>query len=95
MGLLSLTVRVQVVPLSSLPTQSCCHVEWAEAVAAAARRMVAYFMIDDRWLMREGLGVSDCVVYYKSKAEDWLYLFLILNPHVLLASDKQSNSSWD
>ena len=47
MGLLSLTVRVQVEPLSVLPTQSCCHVEWAEAVAAAARRMVAYFMIDD------------------------------------------------
>lgn len=45
MGLLSLTVRVQLVALSVLPTHSCCHVEWAEAVVAAARKMVEYFMI--------------------------------------------------
>lgn len=45
MGLLSLTVRTQVPALSSLPTQSSCHVEWAETVAAAARKMVAYFIV--------------------------------------------------
>jgi len=45
MGLLSLTVRTQVPALSSLPTQSSCHVEWAETVAAAARKMVAYFIL--------------------------------------------------
>ena len=46
MGLLSLTVRTQVPALSSLPTQSSCQVEWAETVAAVARRTVAYFMLD-------------------------------------------------
>ena len=45
-GLLSLTVRTQVPALSSLPTQSSCQVEWADTVAAVARRTVAYFMLD-------------------------------------------------
>jgi hypothetical protein len=45
-GLLSLTVRTQVPALSAVPTQSCCQVEWAETVAAAARRTVAYFMLN-------------------------------------------------
>lgn len=44
MGLLSLTVRAHVVPLSVLPTQSCCHVEWAETDAARARTK-ADFMV--------------------------------------------------
>ena len=45
MGELSLTVRVQEEPLSVLPTQSCCHVEWAETDATAARRTNADFMM--------------------------------------------------
>jgi hypothetical protein len=28
-----------------VPTQSSCQVEWAETVAAAARRTVAYFIL--------------------------------------------------
>jgi hypothetical protein len=52
MGLLSLTVRTQVPALSSLPTQSSCQVEWAETVAAAARKTVAYFILN---VDREGV----------------------------------------
>jgi hypothetical protein len=32
--------------LSSVPTHSSCQVEWAETVAAAARRTVAYFILN-------------------------------------------------
>ena len=45
MGLLSLTVRAQVVALSSVPTQRSCHVEWAETEATVARRTRADFML--------------------------------------------------
>ena len=44
-GLLSLTVRAQVVVISVLPTQSCCHVEWAETDATAARIANVVFML--------------------------------------------------
>lgn len=44
-GLLSLTVRAQDVALSSLPTHSCCHVEWAETDATAARSTIADFIL--------------------------------------------------
>jgi hypothetical protein len=45
MGLLSLTLRTQVDALSSEPTQSSCHVEWAETEATAARSTRADFMM--------------------------------------------------
>jgi len=45
MGLLSFTVRAHVVPLSVLPTQRSCHVEWAETEAAAARSTSVVFML--------------------------------------------------
>jgi hypothetical protein len=45
-GLLSLTVRVHLVPWSVEPTQSCCHVEWAEADATAARITRADFIVN-------------------------------------------------
>jgi hypothetical protein len=44
-GELSLTVRTQVLALSVLPTQSSCHVEWAETDAAAASRTIDVFML--------------------------------------------------
>jgi len=44
-GLLSLTVRAHVVVISVLPTQSCCHVEWAETEATAARIANVDFML--------------------------------------------------
>ena len=47
MGLLSLTVRAQVATLSEEPTHNCCHVEWADTEAAAARRAKAVFMVND------------------------------------------------
>jgi hypothetical protein len=45
MGLLSLTVRTQLPALSSDPTQSSCHVEWAETDATVARRTIADFIM--------------------------------------------------
>jgi hypothetical protein len=45
MGELSLTVRTQVPALSSDPTQSCCHVEWAETDATVARRTRPDFIL--------------------------------------------------
>ena len=43
-GLLSMTVLAHVFPESVDPTQICCHVEWAETDAAAARRTVKVFI---------------------------------------------------
>jgi hypothetical protein len=44
-GLLSLTVRVQLVASSVDPTHNSCHVECAEARDAAARRTIADFIL--------------------------------------------------
>lgn len=58
MGLLSLTVRVHLPAWSVEPTHSCCHVEWAETEAAAARRTREVFMV--YYVLEEGNEVSDC-----------------------------------
>lgn len=50
-GLLSRTVRAQVLPMSVLPTHSCCHVEWAETDATVARRAKVDFMLALNWML--------------------------------------------
>ena len=49
-GLLSRTVRAHVEAMSVLPTHSCCHVEWAETDATAARRAKVDFILALIWM---------------------------------------------
>jgi hypothetical protein len=54
-GLLSLTVRTHFPAWSVEPTQSCCHVEWAETDATAARRTKEVFILDV-WLCKKRMN---------------------------------------
>jgi hypothetical protein len=87
-GLLSRTVLVQVVPLSVLPTQSCCHVLCADTEAAAARTMAAYFMfeVDTGRFGNERMLEWSCVFVSKSFTQRQpQYLFTVPHLHLPLS----------
>lgn len=63
MGELSLTVRTQVEALSSVPTQSCCHVACAVTEVTAARRTSPAFILQQLVELRVGVlrnYLTDC-----------------------------------